>query len=181
MYIYSPISNIFFLFLSFEGWLTQYWYALLIVLAVLVVVCVLVCACVLRKHPRSSSPLQSHGPNHKYVEWMTLLHICFLSLSLSLSLSLLSSLSLPLPLSLSRTPNYLEEHGGSSDHQSSLPTMPSGSISADSTPIPSPHSSQRSVQVPSSLGGGGGNGSGRSRRTSPHLSSNSSDTLRVSI
>ncbi|XP_003388322.1 PREDICTED: uncharacterized protein LOC100631703 [Amphimedon queenslandica] len=41
---------------SFESWLSDYWYILLIVLAVLVVLCVLVCACILRTKPRYSTP-----------------------------------------------------------------------------------------------------------------------------
>ncbi len=56
-----------------------------------------------------------------------------------------------------------------SHNSSSIPTIPS--LSADSTPIPSPHSSQQSV----------GYFNGRNKRTSPRLSSTSSDTLRVNI
>lgn len=57
-------------------------------------------------------------------------------------------------------------------HGSSLPTTTSYSLSADSTPIPSPHSSQHSIRT--------GSGLSRGRRTSPRLSSGSSETLRVS-
>ena len=121
--------------LSFEEWLSSYWYVLLIVLFILVVMCFFVCAYVLRKHP-----------------WTGLLRI-----------------------HNSRNPRdpYLPDgHGGSSEPspQSSLPTMPS---SSDSTPIPSPQSSQQSMRTSNDHAG-----SGRNRRTSPHLSSTSSDTLR---